>query len=113
MYVIFTDDVTKPFIPADRSNARRGRIWTNQVDGSLRWLIAFMTSQSWGVSRTWTLQAHMAPAMKLDIVSDASPWGAGSDHRGQQVWEALAILVALKAWSSFFIGKRFALTVKR
>ena len=30
------------------------------------------------------------------------------DHRGQQVWEALAILVALKAWAPIIMGKRFS-----
>mgnify|MGYP000034547704 CR=1 FL=1 len=70
-------------------------------------------------------------------VFDASPWGIGAalyrggvpiayfadaisihdvkryrhkvgDHRGQQVWESLALLVALKTWTAPLIGRRFS-----
>ena len=30
------------------------------------------------------------------------------DHRGQQVWESLALLVALKTWADLIMGHRFS-----
>ena len=76
----------------------------------------------------------------MTIVTDASPYGMGGflvygcvaigyfiaaitdhdrkvlevidDERGQQRWEALAILIALRMWRSFWMDVRVTLTVK-
>ena len=83
------------------------------------------------------MDSHLAPSQDVAVVFDASPWGMGAvlyrggvpiaffadaislhdvkryrhkvgDHRGQQVWESLALLVSLKAWAGLLIGHRFS-----
>ena len=36
----------------------------------------------------------------------------GGDERGQQCWEALAILTAMRIWKVFWANERFVLTIK-
>ena len=120
-----------------KSNAGFNKVWTKQVAGSLKWLVAFLKHETGEVARTWSVAAHLTPSHDVAVVFDASPYGLGAvlyitgvpvaylmgriirhdekryqymagDHRGQQCWEALAILVALRAWQPMLMGRRFS-----
>ena len=133
----FLDELWATAEAQHRSNAGRHQVWTKQVAGSLKRLILFLTRQAGELSRTWSVASHLSPAADVAIVFDAPPWGLGAvlyidnvpryylldkitpfdeqryqhrsgDHRGQQVWESLTILVALKAWSPIIMGRRFS-----
>ena len=139
----FLDEMWAATETKRKTNAGYNKIWTKQVAGSLKWLVAFIMRESGEVSRTWSVATHLTPAYDVALVFDASPFGLGAvlyisglpvaflmdcltlhdvkrygyqigDHRGQQCWEALAILVALKAWSPLLLGRRFCwkLTVR-
>ena len=139
----FLDELWAASASTTRSRATQGCIWTKQISSSVNWLVAFMHHEKGEVSRTWSLEAHLTPAHRLPLVFDASPWGIGAvlyrdgvplfyfisaltkydeqrfrykigDHKGQQTWESLSVLVALKTWQDQYMGRRFSLTlVKR
>ena len=111
--------------------SKRGCVWRRQIDDALSWIKDFLDNQHGPLRREWKLQALLAEATKVMLVFDACPWGLGAvlyingepiqyftsalsaidevwfqyrigDSDGQQAWEALAVLVALRLWC--FLG---------
>ena len=109
------------------STARRC-VWTKQVEPAFNWLITFLRGEQAGIRREFTLAAFRKTGPTVVITWDASPFGMGAtlqiqgefveffairisqsdqdilgvqagDSRGQQVWEALAGLIALRHWA--------------
>ena len=123
------------------SSAPHQGIWKVQIAHSLGWLSAFFISNKIGITRTFYLQDFNAQGDRVEFGTDASPWGLGgwisvngsikhhfsdrlSEHdetifgvaighsAGQQIWEALSLLVALRLWSSTYSTERVILSVK-
>lgn len=109
------------------SGAPHNCIWLRQIRSALLWLRAFLRRECGAIVRIFTLEAHLGQGQKVQISSDASPWGFGAvliiddipveyyseqlseddlttfqmavaDPAGQQIWEALAVLVSLRMW---------------
>ena len=117
-------------------------VWTRQIAHTLQWLKAFFIDSSTpGIVRKFTLDEFQCTGDRIEIGTDASPWGLGgwysinghikyyyhspvSDHdlqiygitrgscEGQQVLEGLAILVALRIWEQQLSARRLALIVR-
>ena len=104
-------------------------VYTRQCRHALLWLHAFLSGQRGGIERTFASQTY--ENQWLTIATDASPWGFGGvllfhntpvawfadtpsqddsifldaktgDPGYNTVWEALAILVALRTWRKGF-----------
>lgn len=104
-----------------------GCIWTKQIQMALYWFDAFCAQTDGPLQRVFTLSAYLRTGTAVDIYTDASPWGMGGwlcvdgvpteyftvprtkfdfsffgykkgDCKGQQCWEAYAILVAIRLW---------------
>ena len=109
------------------------RIWIKQILATLKWVSMFMQRQRGSLTRTWTYQSWLNPRTVLTMILDASPYGLGgiliaSDRivsyfaspltrldeeihghsigsdKGQQVWAAVCILVAMRTWTSSWLG---------
>ena len=117
------------------------RVWIKQVRPTLDWLAVFLSRRRGSLVRSWTFSAWLYPETAVTMILDASPFGLGgvlvSGHRilgwfssdltcldeqrfghavgadsGQQVWEALCILVAVRSWKSMWSTQRCTLTIK-
>ena len=117
------------------------RVWKSAVEIPLRWMQAFLDGARGTVSRTYTLAAYLQEGERYTVVTDASPVGLGAflvldnvilefafgpiteldqevlkvragGSEGQQVWESLTILAALRLWSPIWRDKRITLGVK-
>ena len=116
--------------------------WTRQMTSGLKWMQAFLRNRSQGPTvRKFSLDSHLNNGPPIFIATDASPCGFGGvlyresspleyfacpvtrrdeihlgvekgDHLGQQVWEALAMLIALRQWAWCWKGQRMSLTVR-
>ena len=124
-----------------RTHAPHGFIWTRQIFSALQWISAFLHGLSGSMSLTYRVDAFHNLGLKIRIVGDASPWGIGSflevdgnivswyadpitsadtarfhlvagDCRGQQCWEALNLLVALRVWWKIWAQHRVRLEVR-
>ena len=122
-------------------SAPKGCIWVIQIMPALLWIYAFLSGIDGSIKRSFTLNVYMRLGDKVDIYTDASPWGIGgwiaiggsprayfaqellaSDVKffrqeigsceGQQTWEALAILVALRVWKSLWQHVRARLSIR-
>ena len=120
--------------------APRHCVLSRQLSHNLRWINAYLQAESTGIKRVFRLDAYLAQGERVKIRSDASPWGMGAflmrgatlvswysvpitecdchrfgheigDAAGQQTWEALAILVALRLWSVHWRQERVLLDV--
>ena len=107
----------------------------------LGWFSTFFLGNGASVERFFSLDAFNRVGTVVEIGTDASPWGLGgwlsvngvitqyfaspltqddsdkfklplADACGQQVWEALAILVAIVLWSDDWQQQRIVLEVK-
>ena len=114
------------------------QIWTKQILVELQWFQALFTGGDIPIMRTFTLSAYLRTGTLIQIGTDASPWGLGGwlsvggrlthffscpvtadDHRilrvkgkdGQQVWECLAILVAIRLWAHLWARDRIILNL--
>ena len=123
-----------------RGDAPRGCLWRKQIDIPLRWIKAFLNRSSMMV-REFSLAEHFNEGVHVRITTDASPFGLGgfitinniireyfhdplteADAKrfghplgcstGQQTWEALALLMALRVWSPLWSGRRVVLSVR-
>ena len=112
-----------------------------QIEDALSWIKAFLDNHYGSFCREWRLQALLAEATKFMLVFDACPWGLGAvllinkrqnqfftsaisafdevryqyrigDSRGQQAWEALAVLVALRLWRPFWVSTKITLALQ-
>jgi hypothetical protein len=116
-------------------------VWRRQILSALKWLQAFLQREAGAIVRIFTLEAHLGIGQKVQISTDASPWGFGAvliiddvpieyyaeilsqddldtfhlstaDPAGQQVWEALAVLVSLRMWGAHWRRSRAVLEVR-
>ena len=123
------------------TRAPRGIVWKRQVESSLRWIMISLKGAPGTLTRTWPFEEFVNTQGHLTMTLDASPWGLGgvlqrgstiiawfssplSHHvarihrsrigcnKGQQKWEALAYLVALRAWQDFWADRRLQVTVR-
>ncbi|CAK0891828.1 unnamed protein product [Prorocentrum cordatum] len=125
----------------ETSNAPRQCIWTKQIAQALEWIHAFQAGSLGTLSRVYRVRAYFGYCKRVAIVTDASPWGLGGypmiedvakayftspltqadadvlraplgEAAGQQIWEALAMLVALRVWKQVWLqqGIRLAAT---
>ena len=137
----FTDQLWSALHSTKYSNAPRGHLWTRQVKQACRWILAFLEMEGTGVIRTVPLSAYLESAAALTFVTDASPWGLGAvalrhgipirylisdltrhdyeryhhqegEASGQQVWEALIILVAMRAWRDLWCEGKFTICLQ-
>ena len=117
----------------------RAPIWTKQILIELQWFQALFTSKTMPIMRTFTLSAYLRVGTLIEIGTDASPWGLGgwlsvggklthyfscpvtpddnrilrvSGKNGQQVWECLAILVAIRLWAHLWSRERMILRIR-
>ena len=110
------------------TNAPQGCIWIKQVKHSLLWLLAFLNNEAGSIQRTYGLTQYLQTGTDVQITWDASPYGMGAyltekgevteffaipisadDEQilgvksggceGQQVWECLAGLIAMRQWA--------------
>ena len=117
------------------------KVWRRAIDIPLRWMDAFLRGTMGTLQRTYTLASYLHEGDKYSIVVDASPWGLGAylqingviseyafgpvtsddeailgikagGSEGQQCWEALVVLAALRLWSSMWRERRITLEVK-
>ena len=124
---------------ADRAKSRR--VWTRQIRPALAWFRAFLREEEVGICRSFRLNAYREPSDCVSITIDASPFGMGAhlcrngkpceyfavelsaddvaifeyqigDSAGQQTWECLAALVAVRIWSRYWREDRTSLSVK-
>lgn len=116
-------------------------IWTRQIVHTLRWILAFVNRQCGALVRTYSVLRHTEKSGAVRITLDASPWGIGAfitvdtnivswfesklDHHdervfghkigeaaGQQCWECLAMLVALRLWGHIWKQRRVTFAVR-
>lgn len=124
-----------------KSHAPRQMVWTKQVRIALQWILDFLSSRAGSLSRQWFFLSYMSPDINLIMALDASPYGIGGvlikdgtiityfadgitthdsrifgfergDDKGQQIWESLCLLVALKTWAHEWMHRRIVLQMK-
>ena len=137
----FLDQVWAALCESKPSNAPAGYVWVKQVRSSLRWLLAFSNKEVGALRREWRYDYYSNYGVKVVIYLDASPFGMGGmleedgvitswfwseldandvmihkyaigDHKGQQVWESLVALVAVKLWAPRWVGRQTTITMK-
>ena len=103
-------------------------VWTRQFRHASLWFRAFFSSEKHALRREFRLSTFLGKGLRVRIITDASPWGLGAillinctiiaffssaldkadeemagvrigGAAGQQIWEALALLQAVKTWS--------------
>ena len=123
------------------NTAPRGHIWTKQIMTVLVWINALLSNGVGKLVRRFDLAPYIGSGRQVTMDLDASPWGVGGyltedgcivswfasalsvseraalgislgDCAAQQTVEALAALVALRAWSSRWIGLQPTLRVR-
>jgi hypothetical protein len=123
------------------TGAPRNTIWRKQILQSLIWFEALFLHHPLLIERRFTIAAYLRVGTYVEIGTDASPWGMGGwlqvDGRikeyfscavtpddvemygiptgtpdGQQVWECLAVLVALDLWSNHWTDARINLQIR-
>ena len=125
----------------DATGAPQGCVWTKQCAHTLLWVLAFCDGRQGALSIRYDVRAYLAPHRAVQIASDACVWGSGAvlildgrpaewfgvaisemdaetlghavgDPKGQQTWECLAVLVALRVWRAEWWSHRMLLTVR-
>ena len=128
-------------LAGDGGNAPPKCSWTSQVRSALTWLDLFLEGVRGTVVRTFSLETWSNVAQPFLITLDATPWGLGGiiekhnkivsffssslsdldsqifghsigEASGQQVWESLSALVALRAWKGYWSKIRTKLLVR-
>ena len=123
------------------SHAPKECIWTKQVKHTILWLLTFLRGEHAGIRRVYSVRGFQKQLPMVTITWDASPFGMGStlqldgvfveyfaieitaddenilgvaagQHEGQQTWEALAGLVALRHWAQHWHGQRARLQIR-
>ena len=124
-----------------RSGVAHNCVWVRQIDATLRWILAFLDAERGSIIRVFALQAFRGRGTTVRISTDACPWGIGGviyvdgaptayfssalapedfarfgyeegNPAGQQCWEALAVLVAMRLWSCHWRRVRIILEVR-
>jgi len=115
--------------------------WTRQISPALRWFRSFFRSSGGFIQREFRLDAFQKVGTSIEIVLDASPWGLagilyvdyiaveffsdaiseldttlfGHDigsADGQQTWESLAALIAMRLWVTHWNKRSVLLRVR-
>ena len=123
------------------TGAPANTIWRKQILQSLVWFEALFLHHPLLIERRFTVAAYLRVGTYIEIGTDASPWGMGGwlqvDGRikeyfgcavtpddvamyglatgtpdGQQVWECLAVLIALDLWSIQWTDARINLQIR-
>jgi len=123
------------------TGAPRNCIWTKQIATPLRWFIAFFEGSGGFIQRQFDLDFFRPGLSDVEIVIDASPWGLAGillldghpveyfhdaindmdtekfnydigSPDGQQVWESLAALIAVKLWQPHWAKRTTKLRLK-
>jgi hypothetical protein len=126
---------------AERTNAPKGCIWLKQTEDALLWIRAFLAGTPGKLERTYYLSAYLGTGPQVTLELDASPWGLGGvliidsqpkswfasalateelvilgitlgESSAQQTVEALAALVALRAWKHHWQNSRATVRVR-
>jgi hypothetical protein len=122
------------------SKAPPGCLWKTQIAHVIKWIKAFLTNRTGTITRLFVIDAYFNRGNKVSIKLDASPWDMGAtlkinnvtfryieskltkedldifemplgDCAGQQTWEGLIALVALRAWKDVWANKRVILQI--
>ena len=122
------------------SSAPLNCIWTKQIEHAIFWMKAFLSGTHGSLSRTYYLDAFLNRGSAVGITIDASPWGLAAylcindapvawfsscitevdelqfsksigSCEGQQLWESLAALVALRVWKDKWASGRIRLQI--
>ena len=136
----FLQDIWAAIFSEDGS-APSGCIWTKRIVHALSWFRAFLTGSHHGLVRPFDLEHFISPDFSVETVIDASPWGFGgilcvggviqeffgtpltaedtarfgfeiADPAGQQTWECLCCLIALRQWAPAWRRCRSTVCVK-
>ena len=128
-------------LSSEPGGAPENCVWARQISATTSWMRAFIAGRVGTISRLYRLSAYMNLGTPLEIVTDASPWGIGGYLRqgdaiteffagplgaedlrrfgyaegssdGQQAWESLAALVALRIWARHWRQDRVRLRVR-
>ena len=123
------------------SKAPHNCAWTAQIAHVLKWIKAFLFRQIGAVKRIYRIEAFFWKGDQLRMTLDASVYGLGgtlsvnntfvswygsqlsktdsqrfkvqlADNEGQQIWESLNVLVALRLWQSWWRRTQVCLVVK-
>ena len=137
----FLDQIWAAISQTRLDNARKGKVWVKAISASLEWLMVFLTFEPGALTRRWRLDFYLNPGVKVSIHLDASPFGLGAvlvvagyirswfaiplsqddltihaqtwgDCKGQQCWEALVLLIAVKLWASWWCEVRTNISMK-
>ena len=124
----------------ERRRTGRARVGTSKMRTALVWLVALFRAKGDVLTKRVPVAAQLGPP-RVRIYADASPWGCGAflsfdgdameylhdvwteqdvrrfgvqigDCRGQAIWEALALLIALRVWARFWQDRSSAMMVK-
>jgi len=116
-------------------------VWFKQISNSVEWIKAFLDGAAGSVRRDFSIDAYLNEGLQIELTLDASPWGLGGilkedgeiieffasplTHEdfgrfkfqagspdGQQCWESLSALVALRLWKSRWLGQRVRIQVR-
>ena len=128
-------------LAATHGTALMNCVWVKSIRSALLWLKVFLEGTRGTLVRRFTLETWTNVAPDISITLDASPWGVGAtleinhvivaylrspldrhdvdllghpigEACGQQVWETLCALVALRAWKAHWKESRFNLLIR-
>ena len=123
------------------TRAPQGCVWSSQIKHSVQWLLKFLQQETSCIQRVYSLNHFLRTGPNVVITWDASPFGMGATLQiqgkfveyfsipiscddteiletksggcdGQQVWEALTGLIALRQWATHWLGQRATLLVR-
>jgi hypothetical protein len=123
------------------SGAPPGCVWRKQIATELDWFLTFFRGRGLKIERVFTVEAYLRQGVEVEIGTDASPWGMGgwltiggwlmnyfavpitaADEAlygvsigtadGQQIWECLAVLVAIDLWTKAWKQHRVILQIR-
>ena len=122
-------------------NAPANCVWTRQVQHTLFWIYAFLKQERGSITRIYDVQQYRGAGDLVDITWDASPYGMGAflscngdileffaigisendqtilgtksgTSEGQQLWECLSGLIAMRLWTRWWQCKRARLRLR-
>ena len=123
------------------THAPNNCIWTKQVKHAINWILAFLTEEAGSIRRVYSVEQYYTASIRVQITWDASPWGMGAfltidgrvaEHfaieiskddqnilqmqsggcEGQQLWECLSGLIAMRLWASHWRQRRVHLYLR-
>ena len=124
-----------------QTHAPAGCVWVKQIQQPIKWLLTFLQGEQGSIFRMFSLAHYLGIGPRVMITWDASPYGMGAtlqindgyveffaipistmdeeiletksgSSNGQQVWEALTGLIALRLWAKHWQGQRASLRLR-